>query len=104
MLSRDGRVVSWNPGAQRIKQYAAHELRTPLTALGLQLQRLQRSGAPAEIVQTALRSLRRLGALMETLFDVSRIATGQLKLDRQDCDLADLVREVAERWMEEAAR
>jgi PAS domain S-box-containing protein len=83
---------------------AAHELRTPLTALGLQLQRLQRSGASPPPVEVALRSARRLGALIETLFDVSRIAMGQLKLERQDCDLADLAREVVGRWSEDAAR
>jgi PAS domain S-box-containing protein len=83
---------------------AAHELRTPLTALGLQLQRLQRSSAPQEIVQTAMRSSRRLVALVETLLDVSRIATGHMKLDRLECDLAQLTREVAERWTEEASR
>jgi signal transduction histidine kinase len=83
---------------------AAHELRTPLTALGLQLQRLERSGAPSEPVSAALRSARRLGALVETLLDVSRIATGQLALERKECDLAALAREVVDRWCEEATR
>jgi len=83
---------------------AAHELKTPLTVLGLQLQKLQRMGAPQESVGTALRSARRLGALVDTLLDVSRIATGQLKVDVQECDLAELVREVVERWRDEASR
>jgi PAS domain S-box-containing protein len=83
---------------------AAHELKTPLTVLGLQLQKLQRMGAPQESVGTALRSARRLGALVDTLLDVSRIATGQLNVDVQECDLAELVREVVERWRDEASR
>ena len=83
---------------------AAHELKTPLTALGLQLQRLERTGGPSEPVASALRSARRLGALVDTLLDVSRIATGQLALERQDCDLAALAREVVERWCEESER
>jgi PAS domain S-box-containing protein len=83
---------------------AAHELKTPLTVLGLQLQKLQRMGAPQESVGTALRSARRLGALVDTLLDVSRIATGQLKVDVQECDLAELAREVVERWRDEASR
>jgi len=83
---------------------AAHELKTPLTVLGLQLQKLQRMGAPQESVGTALRSARRLGALVDTLLDVSRIATGQLKVEVQECDLAELAREVVERWRDEASR
>jgi PAS domain S-box-containing protein len=83
---------------------AAHELKTPLTALSLQLQKLQRLGAPQDSIGVALRSARRLGALVDTLLDVSRIAAGQLKLEIQECDLAALARDVVERWREEAAR
>ena len=83
---------------------ASHELRTPVTALLLQLQRAQRTGSATEPVANALRAARRLGVLIETLLDVSRIATGQLTLDLQDCDLAALARDVLERWRDEAAR
>ncbi|MFL5310645.1 MAG: ATP-binding protein [Myxococcales bacterium] len=83
---------------------AAHELKTPLTALSLQLQKLQRMGAPQDSVGTALRSARRLGALVDTLLDVSRIAAGKLTLDVQECDLAAVASEVVERWREEASR
>jgi PAS domain S-box-containing protein len=82
---------------------AAHELKTPLTALGLQLQKLERQ-VPQASAATALRSARRLGALVDSLMDVSRIAGGTLKLDVRDCDLAELAREVAERWRDEASR
>jgi len=83
---------------------AAHELKTPLTALGLQLQKLQRLGAPQDSVGVALRSARRLGALVDTLLDVSRIAAGTLNIEVQECDLAELTRDVRERWREEASR
>ena len=83
---------------------AAHELKTPLTALGLQLQKLQRLGAPEDSVGMALRSARRLGALVDTLLDVSRIAAGTLNIEVQECDLAELARDVGERWREEASR
>src|SRR5690349_12388843 len=83
---------------------AAHELKTPLTALGLQLQKLERMGVPQGTVGIALRSARRLGALVDTLLDVSRIAGGKLNLELQECDLSDVVREVLDRWREEASR
>lgn len=82
---------------------AAHELKTPLTALGLQLQKLERQ-VPQASAGIALRSARRLGALVDTLLDVSRIAAGRLTLEVRECDLSELAREVAERWRDEASR
>jgi len=88
---------------------ASHELKTPLTALALQLQSL-RDGAAAgnetlvKRLDRALRISDRLGILIEDLLDVSRIATGQLRLQHESFDLEDAVREVAERMREAAAR
>ena len=71
---------------------ASHELRTPLTALQLQLESLseQASGAPTKLVNKvagAVRSAQRLGILIDSLLDVSRIATGQLDLHPEAMDL-----------------
>lgn len=44
----------------------------------------------------------RLGQLVEALLDVSRIATGKLKLNAEDFDLADAAREVVERLSDSA--
>jgi PAS domain S-box-containing protein len=79
----------------------SHELKTPLTALQLQLQSLlQRTDAMDQKVTSKLeranRSGDRLADLIESLLDMSRIATGRLVLDRETCDLAELVRQVAE--------
>jgi signal transduction histidine kinase len=91
---------------------ASHELRTPLTALQLQLQSLRRAmstmeGAwePARTrIESAARQASRLAGLTERLLDVSRIAAGRLKLDLEEFDLADAVRELTERFADEAAK
>ena len=71
---------------------ASHELRTPLTALQLQLESLeeQTAAGPARLsgkVAGAVRSSQRLGVLIDSLLDVSRIATGQLSLHPSEMDL-----------------
>jgi PAS domain S-box-containing protein len=90
---------------------ASHELRTPLTPLQLQLQSLLRTvraegrGDAAESrIASAIRQTGRLNALVDNLLDVSRISNGRLTLAREDCDLAEVVREVAERFHEEVTR
>ncbi|OJH36673.1 ATP-binding response regulator [Cystobacter ferrugineus] len=87
---------------------AAHELRTPLTTLGLQLgslvQRSRRESSPAliERLERGLRQVRRLGALVESLLDVSLLSTGELPLSPERVDLGELVGEVMERFQAEA--
>jgi PAS domain S-box-containing protein len=90
---------------------AAHELRTPITSLLLQLQTLRRDldvcdGLEPRIhqkVEAGTRQVRRLANLVSSLLDVSRIATGRLELQIEEFDLCVLVREVLERFGEEAA-
>jgi PAS domain S-box-containing protein len=81
---------------------ASHELKTPLTALQLQLRGVLDRVAPVDDalalkVEKALRAGDRLADLIETLLDVSRIATGRLTLKLERFELADAVREVVER-------
>jgi signal transduction histidine kinase len=85
---------------------ASHELRTPLTALQLQIQRLRKlpgDDKTATGLARADRSTLRLGELVETLLDVARISTGRFTLSREEIDLADAVREVADRMTDAAA-
>ena len=91
---------------------ASHELKTPLTTLGLKLQTFLRAvrgaggGTPGEelaarLGQDALgmhRQLQRLGALVDALMDVSRIAAGRLQLVREPVELGALAREVTARF------
>lgn len=95
---------------------ASHELKTPLTAVQLQLQglrdHLRKSPSnPMQMVESvqarvgrAIHSTVRLGQLIENLLDVSRISTGRMKLNVEEFDLTEAVREVAERVREEIRR
>jgi signal transduction histidine kinase len=88
---------------------ASHELRTPLTSLQLQLQTLERqlergdaSHAPDK-VEKAIKQTRRLEKLIANLLDVSRILAGKMELELEDVDLSEMVKELAERFAEDAA-
>lgn len=94
---------------------ASHELKTPLTPLCLQLeilQRLTKSGAPAELIGQKLtlymdrlyRQTDRLSHLIDELLDVSRINNGKLMLEKTEASLSDIVREVCDRFGQELAR
>jgi PAS domain S-box-containing protein len=94
---------------------ASHELRTPLTPLQIVLQRLlsERSKEPLETISTdrlrlllarSERQVQRLTALVDNLLDVSRVSSGTLRLQREECDLAEVVNEVVGRFGEECAR
>lgn len=78
----------------------SHELRTPLTVIrGLAetLVRLRQhlGAADRQRIEEALRDQSdRLAGLLDELLDVDRLARGTLTADRQDVDLAGLVREV----------
>lgn len=85
---------------------AAHELRTPVSALALQLQTLQkfvREHADERLsgkVDRAVRNANRLSVMIDSLLDVSRIATGSLELNLESLDLSELVTDVCERISE----
>jgi signal transduction histidine kinase len=76
---------------------ASHEFKTPLTALRLQAQILERQmKTPRLEFKSFNRQIDRIQALLETLFDVSKISTGQMVLDLSAVDLALIVRETVE--------
>jgi PAS domain S-box-containing protein len=87
---------------------ASHELKTPLTALQLQLDGIINQGDAVDPklagkIERAARAGERLGDLIESLLDVSRIATGKLRLQLETFNLVESARELVER-MSEAAR
>jgi signal transduction histidine kinase len=55
-------------------------------------------------IDKAVKSSHRLAKLIDRLLDVSRIATGRLDLNVEELDLAELVRDAAERVAEAAAK
>jgi two-component system, OmpR family, sensor kinase len=79
---------------------ASHELRTPLTSVLANLELLQASlGAPEqeedrEIVDSALRSSRRMSRLVADLLLLARADAGRLGQHRR-CDLADIAGDAA---------
>ncbi len=92
---------------------ATHELRTPLSALHLQLAALRKAlerGEPLvperlhPALDTALRQTDRLEQLLTHLFDVARLSTGQLELEREPVDLTALVHGLVARFEEPLAQ
>ena len=92
---------------------ASHELRTPLTSLQLELQTLQRRLARspplppdqlAHRLDNSVRQVGRLGALVSSLLDISRLTAGRIDLELAQVDLAEVAREVTARLRDDAAR
>lgn len=91
---------------------AAHELRSPIAALDLKLHTVSRQLArlpPGGIDETlarrigdAVRQTGRLSGLVGRLLDVSRIASGKFKIDRESIDLSELTSEVLSQMREQA--
>ncbi|MEA2654177.1 MAG: two-component system, chemotaxis family, CheB/CheR fusion protein, partial [Chloroflexota bacterium] len=87
---------------ERLMAAAGHELKTPTAAIHNYLQLVERrlaSGDADEAGMYAARAVvqgRRLSELVERLFDVSRIKTGQLEIVVTSIDLVTVVREATE--------
>ena len=79
---------------ERLMAAAGHELKTPTAAIHNYLQLVERrlaSGDTAEAATYAARAVvqaQRLNELIERLYDVSRIQTGQLEIVSRPMDLA----------------
>lgn len=96
---------------------ASHELRTPLTSLHLQVESLQRvirrggergqelaTELVASKLEVAARQVTRLIRLIDELLDVSRITTGQFRIEVEPMDLAAMARDVATRFADDARK
>jgi len=89
---------------------ASHELKTPLTSLHLRIGTLLKRAREAQRqedagrLEKAQRQVMKLARLMEELLDVSWVTSGRPRLALGDVDLMQLVREVLERFQDEAQR
>jgi heavy metal sensor kinase len=79
---------------------ASHELRTPLTILRGELEVALRGDelnpAAREVIESVLEETERLSKTVENLMTLSRLDSGELKLERSRFDLAELCRETVE--------
>jgi PAS domain S-box-containing protein len=87
-----------NEAKDRFLAMVSHELRTPLSAI-LLWTRLLQSGNPSDLAQVreGLRAIRTSAEaqkqLIEDLLDLSRITTGNLRLEMQEVELIPAVRD-----------
>ena len=87
---------------------ASHELRTPLSTLVLRLGLLERHAENGDMkqVQSSVRraedQTERMRRLVDRLLDVSQLASGKLKVELAPCDLSNVIKDVAERFLEDA--
>jgi heavy metal sensor kinase len=76
---------------------ASHELRTPLSVLTTQMELALKRDRPApeyrEVMETCLKAVQRMTALVEGLLHLSRADAGALKVRSDPVDLADVVRD-----------
>lgn len=75
---------------------ASHELKTPLTTIKGYLELLERQEhiqTEKQFIQKALKNANKLDSLIRDLLDVSKIQSGQLKLNLQEFNMDNLVDE-----------
>ncbi|APR82397.1 Two-component sensor histidine kinase [Minicystis rosea] len=88
---------------------AAHELRTPLAALFLQMQSLmahpERNVGERLVtrLQAMDKQVRHLNELVIRLLDLTKLSEGRLRLCPEELDLAELTRDVVQRFSTEIA-
>src|SRR6185436_9102223 len=87
----------------------SHELKTPLTVLQMQLDTLfvRLSASDPKVstkLQRAAQSSERLATLVDSLLDVSRLATGKFKLEVKEFDLVETVMRVVDGFRAAAKR
>jgi signal transduction histidine kinase len=88
---------------------ASHELRSPIGALQLVVEQVCRKAKTkalddiARLADIGTRQVKRLSVLVGNLLDVSRLRAGRFELDRERCDLAEIVRDAC-KSLEDQAR
>ncbi|WP_090499683.1 sensor histidine kinase [Pedobacter terrae] len=82
---------------------ASHELKTPMTSLFGFLQLANRKieeGIAKNLVEKSIRQLQKMIVLVSDLFDVSKIQSGKLQLNIEYLNLAVLVQEMKESFLQ----
>ncbi|HVR42708.1 MAG TPA: ATP-binding protein [Thermoanaerobaculia bacterium] len=85
----------------------SHEVRTPLAGLRSAIETLEGGRVSAEdeeqLRRIAIRQLARLERLVEDVSELNRIESGELELQKQDVDLLELLRDLADDFRDLAA-
>jgi len=82
---------------------ASHELKTPMTSLFGFLQLANRNtgeGIAKNLLERAIRQLEKMIVLVSDLFDVSKIQSGKLQLNMEYLNLAMLIQEMKESFLQ----
>ncbi|HHW13353.1 MAG TPA: sensor histidine kinase KdpD [Firmicutes bacterium] len=88
----------------------SHDLRTPLASITGSVTGLLEGGdlydqaARRELLQTIKTEAARLNRLVGNLFDMARVRSGMLQLNKEWCDLEDIVGVAVNRLQEQASR
>ena len=71
----------------------AHELRSPISVIyyANSLNRMASAEQPSDQLDVIDRQVRHLNLLIEDLLDVSRVARGKIRLNRQHVDASSII-------------
>lgn len=73
---------------------AAHELRTPIMPIIMNAEMLKEEVGETEEVKTILRNAKRLKRLTENILNVTRIESNTLKLNIENLEINDIIKEI----------
>jgi hypothetical protein len=104
LLTSAGQLQERLASEQAFAEHASHVLRTPLTGLRLELEELsQRDDLPADVRQSATRSVGRIDAMDDVAGDLVALARRGALVAGAEIPLRDLATQCAQTWADALA-